>query len=74
MLYGISEVGLPCGGEQRLDDAASFEASKKIVPSPDNREQEDTMTVYGGTGEVAMNAGHTEILFLASNRASIAIV
>jgi hypothetical protein len=46
----------------------------KIVPSPDNREQEDTMTVYGGTGEVAMNAGHTEILFLASNRASIAIV
>ncbi|MGO7420273.1 hypothetical protein ACCT09_09785 [Rhizobium ruizarguesonis] len=47
---------------------------KKIVPSPDNREQEDTMTVYGGTGEVAMYAGHTEILFLASNRASIAIV
>jgi hypothetical protein len=29
MLYGISEVGLPCGGEQRPDDAASFEASKK---------------------------------------------
>jgi hypothetical protein len=73
MLYGISEVGLPCGGEQRPDDAA-LRLPKKIVPSPDNREQEDTMTVYGGTGEVAMNAGHTEILFLASSRASTAIV
>ncbi|UIY27808.1 hypothetical protein LZK76_34290 (plasmid) [Rhizobium leguminosarum] len=66
--------GFHAGGEQRPDDAASFEASEKVEPSPDNREQEDTMTVYGGTGEAAMNDGHTEILFLASNRASTAIV
>ncbi|MGO7540566.1 hypothetical protein ACC680_18490 [Rhizobium ruizarguesonis] len=47
---------------------------KKVEPPPDNREQEDTMTVYGGTGKVAMNDDHTEILFLARNRASTAIV
>jgi len=25
---------------------------KKVEPSPDNREQEVTMTVYGGTGKL----------------------
>ncbi|MGO8101960.1 hypothetical protein AB9F46_16260 [Rhizobium leguminosarum] len=48
--------------------------SKKVEPCPYGWEQEHPMIVYGGTGEVAMNDGHTEILFLASNRASIAIV
>ncbi len=32
------------------------------------------MAVYGETGEVAMNDGRIEILCLARNRASIAIV
>ncbi|MDC7746443.1 MULTISPECIES: hypothetical protein [Rhizobium] len=35
---------------------------KKIEPSPDNREQELSLAVYGETGEVAMNDGHTAIL------------
>ncbi|MGO6685621.1 hypothetical protein [Rhizobium leguminosarum] len=47
---------------------------KKVEPSPANREQEGVMIVYGGTGEVAMKDSHTETLFLASNRASTAIV
>ncbi|MBP2448903.1 hypothetical protein [Rhizobium leguminosarum] len=51
---------------------------KKVEPSPDNREQEQTLAVYGETGEVSMNVGHTDILSVllvaAGDRASAAIV
>jgi hypothetical protein len=36
--------------------------SRKLSAGPDNREQQHRMAVYGGTGEVAMNNGHIEIL------------
>ncbi|MGO8072955.1 hypothetical protein AB9F41_10645 [Rhizobium leguminosarum] len=52
--------------------------SKKVEPCPDSREQEHSMTVYGETGEVAMNDGRIEILsillFAANGRVSTAIV
>ncbi|MDR9761182.1 hypothetical protein RJJ37_16370 [Rhizobium redzepovicii] len=51
---------------------------EKVEPSPDNREQEYTLGVYGKTGEVAMNDGRSTILSVplvaAGSRASIAIV
>ncbi|HWT56368.1 MAG TPA: hypothetical protein VN284_00745 [Rhizobium sp.] len=51
---------------------------EKVEPSPDNREQEHTLAVYGKTGEVAMNDDRTNILSVplvaAGDHASIAIV
>ncbi|EJC85386.1 hypothetical protein Rleg4DRAFT_7621 [Rhizobium leguminosarum bv. trifolii WSM2297] len=38
---------------------------KKVEPSPDNREQEYTLAVYGETGEVAMNDRCPNILSVA---------
>ncbi|WP_409999601.1 hypothetical protein [Rhizobium leguminosarum] len=68
----------PRGGEQRPNDAESFEASKKVACSPEKREQEHTMAVYGETGEIAMNDGRIKILsiplFAATGRVSTAIV
>ncbi|OHV19268.1 hypothetical protein EOS93_18095 [Rhizobium sp. RMa-01] len=52
--------------------------SEKIEPSPDRREQEDTLVVYGKTGEVAMNDDCADILSVpiaaAGGRAPAAIV
>ncbi|MBX4927002.1 hypothetical protein [Rhizobium binae] len=39
--------------------------SKKVDPSPDRREQDQTEAVYGETGEYAMNDNLTEALSLA---------
>ncbi|WHO76290.1 hypothetical protein [Rhizobium sp. BT03] len=51
---------------------------RKVEPSPDNREQEHALAVYGETGEVAMNDDHADILSVpltaAGGRASAAIV
>ncbi|ANM14074.1 MULTISPECIES: hypothetical protein [unclassified Rhizobium] len=50
---------------------------EKIEPSPDNREQQQTLAVYGETGEIAMNDAHTDILSVplaaAGRRAWLAI-
>ncbi|WP_049732945.1 hypothetical protein [Rhizobium ecuadorense] len=51
---------------------------KKAEFSPDKREQEQALAVYGKTGKIAMNDGHTDIYSLslaaADGRASAAIV
>ncbi|PDT04660.1 hypothetical protein CO666_07890 [Rhizobium chutanense] len=36
---------------------------KKLEPSPEKRERRHSLAVCGETGEVAMNDGHTDILF-----------
>jgi hypothetical protein len=52
--------------------------TKKVAPASDNREQQDATIVYGGTGEVAMNDGRINAIFIlhlaANGRVSTTVV
>jgi hypothetical protein len=52
VLYAISEVGFHAGVNRGRMTLQALRLPKKVEPSPDNREQEVTMTVYGGTGKL----------------------